>query len=34
LEPALLEMTPVTPSSGLAPNPPPPAPFVPPSRHE
>ncbi|GJQ92118.1 retrovirus-related pol polyprotein from transposon TNT 1-94 [Tanacetum coccineum] len=31
LEPALHEMTPVTPSSGL---PPPSAPFVPPSRHE
>ncbi|GKF04586.1 retrovirus-related pol polyprotein from transposon TNT 1-94, partial [Tanacetum coccineum] len=34
LEPALHEMTPVTPSSGLVPNPPPLAPFVPPSRHE
>ncbi|GJR82069.1 retrovirus-related pol polyprotein from transposon TNT 1-94 [Tanacetum coccineum] len=34
LEPALHEMTPVTPSSGLAPNHPPSAPFVPPSRHE
>ncbi|GJV38294.1 retrovirus-related pol polyprotein from transposon TNT 1-94 [Tanacetum coccineum] len=34
LEPALHEMTPATPSSGLVPNPPPSAPFVPPSRHE
>ncbi|GJX78895.1 retrovirus-related pol polyprotein from transposon TNT 1-94 [Tanacetum coccineum] len=34
LEPALHEMTPATPSSGLLPNPPPLAPFVPPSRHE
>nr|GEW71564.1 retrovirus-related Pol polyprotein from transposon TNT 1-94 [Tanacetum cinerariifolium] len=34
LEPALHEMTPATPSSGLVPNPPPLAPFVPPSRHE
>ncbi|GKC07797.1 retrovirus-related pol polyprotein from transposon TNT 1-94 [Tanacetum coccineum] len=34
LEPALHDMTPATPSSGLVPNPPPPAPFVPPSRHE
>ncbi|GJY16488.1 retrovirus-related pol polyprotein from transposon TNT 1-94 [Tanacetum coccineum] len=34
LEPALHEMTPVTPSSGLFPNPPPSASFVPPSRHE
>ncbi|GKA03811.1 retrovirus-related pol polyprotein from transposon TNT 1-94 [Tanacetum coccineum] len=34
LEPALHEMTPATPSSGLVPNPPPPAPFIPPTRHE
>ncbi|GKA44357.1 retrovirus-related pol polyprotein from transposon TNT 1-94 [Tanacetum coccineum] len=34
LEPALHEMTPATPSSGLVPNPPPSAPFVPPSRAE
>ncbi|GKE05868.1 retrovirus-related pol polyprotein from transposon TNT 1-94 [Tanacetum coccineum] len=34
LEPALHEMTPATPSSGLVPNPPPSAPFIPPSRHE
>ncbi|GJT71145.1 retrovirus-related pol polyprotein from transposon TNT 1-94 [Tanacetum coccineum] len=34
LEPALHEMTPTTPSSGLVPNPPPSAPFVPPSRKE
>ncbi|GJX65836.1 retrovirus-related pol polyprotein from transposon TNT 1-94 [Tanacetum coccineum] len=34
LELALHEMTPATPSSGLVPNPPPSAPFVPPSRHE
>ncbi|GJY28007.1 retrovirus-related pol polyprotein from transposon TNT 1-94 [Tanacetum coccineum] len=34
LEPALHEMTPATPSSGLVPNHPPSAPFVPPSRHE
>ncbi|GJT50385.1 retrovirus-related pol polyprotein from transposon TNT 1-94 [Tanacetum coccineum] len=34
LEPALHEMTPATPSSRLVPNPPPSAPFVPPSRHE
>nr|GEU38840.1 integrase, catalytic region, zinc finger, CCHC-type, peptidase aspartic, catalytic [Tanacetum cinerariifolium] len=34
LEPTLHEMTPATPSSGLVPNPPPSAPFVPPSRHE
>ncbi|GKE64783.1 retrovirus-related pol polyprotein from transposon TNT 1-94, partial [Tanacetum coccineum] len=34
LEPALHEMTPATPSSGLVPNPPPLAPFVPPLRHE
>ncbi|GKA38466.1 retrovirus-related pol polyprotein from transposon TNT 1-94 [Tanacetum coccineum] len=34
LEPALHEMTPTTPSSGLIPNHPPSAPFVPPSRHE
>ncbi|GJS45479.1 retrovirus-related pol polyprotein from transposon TNT 1-94 [Tanacetum coccineum] len=34
LEPALHEMTPATPSSGLVPNPPPSAPFVPPSRKE
>ncbi|GJU19547.1 hypothetical protein Tco_1152889 [Tanacetum coccineum] len=34
LEPALREMTPATPSSGLVPNPPPSAPFVPPSRKE
>ncbi|GKD22221.1 retrovirus-related pol polyprotein from transposon TNT 1-94 [Tanacetum coccineum] len=34
LEPALHEMTPATPSSGFVPNPPPSAPFVPPSRHE
>ncbi|GJS84293.1 hypothetical protein Tco_0750834 [Tanacetum coccineum] len=34
LEPALHEMTPATPSSGLVPNPPPSASFVPPSRHE
>ncbi|GKG61512.1 hypothetical protein Tco_0621221, partial [Tanacetum coccineum] len=27
-------MTPATPSSGLVPNPPPSAPFIPPSRHE
>ncbi|GJZ95011.1 retrovirus-related pol polyprotein from transposon TNT 1-94, partial [Tanacetum coccineum] len=33
-EPALHEMTPATPSSGLVPNLPPLAPFVPPSRHE
>ncbi|GKA13992.1 retrovirus-related pol polyprotein from transposon TNT 1-94, partial [Tanacetum coccineum] len=32
LEPELHEMTPATPSSGLVPNPTPPAPFVPPSR--
>ncbi|GJT02463.1 retrovirus-related pol polyprotein from transposon TNT 1-94 [Tanacetum coccineum] len=34
LEPVLYEMTPAIPSSGLVPNPPPLAPFVPPSRHE
>ncbi|GKC02867.1 putative ribonuclease H-like domain-containing protein [Tanacetum coccineum] len=34
LEPELHEMTPATPSSGLVPNPTPPAPFVPPSRKE
>ncbi|GJZ99836.1 retrovirus-related pol polyprotein from transposon TNT 1-94 [Tanacetum coccineum] len=34
LELALHEMTPATPSSGLIPNPPPSAPFVPPSRHK
>ncbi|GKC15702.1 retrovirus-related pol polyprotein from transposon TNT 1-94 [Tanacetum coccineum] len=34
LEPVLHEMTSTTPSSGLIPNPPPSAPFVPPSRHE
>ncbi|GJR87197.1 retrovirus-related pol polyprotein from transposon TNT 1-94 [Tanacetum coccineum] len=34
LKPALHEMTPATPSLGLLPNPPPLAPFVPPSRHE
>ncbi|GKC32055.1 retrovirus-related pol polyprotein from transposon TNT 1-94 [Tanacetum coccineum] len=34
LEPALHEMTPATPSSGLVLNPPPSAPFVPPSRYE
>ncbi|GJX13950.1 retrovirus-related pol polyprotein from transposon TNT 1-94 [Tanacetum coccineum] len=34
LEPALHEITPATPSSGLIPNPPPLAPFVLPSRHE
>ncbi|GKC65519.1 retrovirus-related pol polyprotein from transposon TNT 1-94 [Tanacetum coccineum] len=34
LEPALHEMTPATPCSGLVPNPPHAAPFVPPSRHE
>ncbi|GJX75354.1 retrovirus-related pol polyprotein from transposon TNT 1-94 [Tanacetum coccineum] len=34
LEPALHEMTPATPSSGLVPNPPSSAPFVPPSRKE
>ncbi|GJW61880.1 integrase, catalytic region, zinc finger, CCHC-type containing protein [Tanacetum coccineum] len=34
LEPALHEMTPATPSSGLVPNPPPSTPFVPPSRHK
>ncbi|GJU52239.1 retrovirus-related pol polyprotein from transposon TNT 1-94 [Tanacetum coccineum] len=34
LEPALHEMSPATPSSGLVLNPPPSAPFVPPSRHE
>ncbi|GJZ70593.1 hypothetical protein Tco_0634444 [Tanacetum coccineum] len=34
LEPALHEMTPATPCSGLIPNPPPSAPFVPPLRHE
>ncbi|GJU67228.1 retrovirus-related pol polyprotein from transposon TNT 1-94 [Tanacetum coccineum] len=34
LEPVLHEMTPTTPSSGLVLNPPPSAPFVPPSRHE
>ncbi|GJX95275.1 putative reverse transcriptase domain-containing protein [Tanacetum coccineum] len=34
LEPALHEITPATPSLGLIPNPPPLAPFVPPSRHE
>ncbi|GKD44156.1 hypothetical protein Tco_1268801, partial [Tanacetum coccineum] len=34
LEPVLHEMTPATPSSGLVPNPPPLASFVPPSRHE
>ncbi|GJV58511.1 retrovirus-related pol polyprotein from transposon TNT 1-94 [Tanacetum coccineum] len=32
--PGLQCMTPATPSSGLVPNPPPSAPFVPPSRHE
>ncbi|GKD02022.1 hypothetical protein Tco_1172296 [Tanacetum coccineum] len=34
LEPALHEITPATPSSGLVPNPPPSVPLVPPSRHE
>ncbi|GJU95678.1 retrovirus-related pol polyprotein from transposon TNT 1-94 [Tanacetum coccineum] len=34
LEPALHEMTPATPNSGLIPNPPPSVPFVPPLRHE
>ncbi|GJU31267.1 putative ribonuclease H-like domain-containing protein, partial [Tanacetum coccineum] len=34
LEPALHEMTHATPSSGLVPNPPPSAPFVPSMRHE
>ncbi|GKD44655.1 retrovirus-related pol polyprotein from transposon TNT 1-94 [Tanacetum coccineum] len=34
IEPALHEMTPTTPSSGLVLNPPPSAPFVPPSRKE
>ncbi|GJS46559.1 retrovirus-related pol polyprotein from transposon TNT 1-94 [Tanacetum coccineum] len=34
LEPVIHEMTPATPSSGLVPNPPPPASFVPPSRKE
>ncbi|GJS29068.1 retrovirus-related pol polyprotein from transposon TNT 1-94 [Tanacetum coccineum] len=34
LEPALHEMTPATPSSGLVPNPPPSAPFVPSTRQE
>ncbi|GKB62726.1 retrovirus-related pol polyprotein from transposon TNT 1-94 [Tanacetum coccineum] len=34
LEAVLHEMTHATPSSGLVPNPPPSAPFVPPSRHE
>nr|GEW12991.1 retrovirus-related Pol polyprotein from transposon TNT 1-94 [Tanacetum cinerariifolium] len=34
LEPALHDMTPATPSSGLVPNPPHLAPFVPPSRHQ
>nr|GEW43856.1 hypothetical protein [Tanacetum cinerariifolium] len=34
LEPALHDMTPATPSSGLFPNPPPLAPFIPPSRYE
>ncbi|GKE23732.1 retrovirus-related pol polyprotein from transposon TNT 1-94 [Tanacetum coccineum] len=34
LEPTLHEMTPATLSSGLVPNPPPSAPFVPPLRHE
>ncbi|GJR94484.1 hypothetical protein Tco_0266658 [Tanacetum coccineum] len=34
LEPALQCMTPATPCSGLILNPPPLAPFVPPSRHE
>ncbi|GKB07581.1 hypothetical protein Tco_0835865 [Tanacetum coccineum] len=34
LGPGLQRMTPATPSSGLVPNPPPLAPFVPPSRHE
>ncbi|GJR92858.1 putative ribonuclease H-like domain-containing protein [Tanacetum coccineum] len=34
LEPALHEMTPATPSSGLVPETPPSAPIVPPSRHE
>ncbi|GJY38736.1 retrovirus-related pol polyprotein from transposon TNT 1-94 [Tanacetum coccineum] len=34
LEPALHEMTPATPSSGLVPNPPLSTPFVPPLRHE
>ncbi|GJW21359.1 retrovirus-related pol polyprotein from transposon TNT 1-94 [Tanacetum coccineum] len=34
LEPALHEMTPATPSSGLVPNPPPSTSFIPPSRHE
>ncbi|GKF47280.1 retrovirus-related pol polyprotein from transposon TNT 1-94, partial [Tanacetum coccineum] len=34
LEPALHEMTLATPSSGLVPNLPPSAPFVPPSRHQ
>ncbi|GKB15613.1 retrovirus-related pol polyprotein from transposon TNT 1-94, partial [Tanacetum coccineum] len=32
--PGLHEMTPATPSSGLVPNPPPSASFIPPSRHE
>ncbi|GJT42464.1 retrovirus-related pol polyprotein from transposon TNT 1-94 [Tanacetum coccineum] len=34
LEPALQCVTPATPNSGLVPNPPPSAPFVPPLRHE
>ncbi|GKC92058.1 retrovirus-related pol polyprotein from transposon TNT 1-94, partial [Tanacetum coccineum] len=34
LEPVLYEITPATPSSGLVPNPPPLASFIPPSRHE
>ncbi|GJV53315.1 hypothetical protein Tco_1449056 [Tanacetum coccineum] len=34
LEPALHEITPTTPNLGLVTNPPPSAPFVPPSRHE
>ncbi|GJU29739.1 retrovirus-related pol polyprotein from transposon TNT 1-94 [Tanacetum coccineum] len=34
LEPVLYDMTPATPSPGPIPNPPPSAPFVPPSRHE
>ncbi|GJY60024.1 retrovirus-related pol polyprotein from transposon TNT 1-94 [Tanacetum coccineum] len=34
LEPALHEMTPATPSSGLVPNPTPSSPFVPPLKHE
>nr|GEV95639.1 hypothetical protein [Tanacetum cinerariifolium] len=34
LEPTLHEMTPTTPCSGLVLNPPPLAPFIPPSRHE